>query len=171
METSESLCLREEEGKARHMTTPQSKRGQFSHLIILPAILFTCIHIFFIPGATVINKKDTGLHVRLNSGFCFSLTSMDMTEQLNSNNNNHDSDLAAWEVCGTLIFKLFSIAKSGVQGYELPSLIQHFWHLPLHFIFLGVILSVHPLSSCHPFTLKTVLSIHSPTLYPQTHGG
>ena len=76
METSESLCLREEEGKARHMTTPQSKRGQFSHLIILPAILFTCIHIFFIPGATVINKKDTGLHVRLNSGFCFSLTSM-----------------------------------------------------------------------------------------------
>ena len=76
LETGESLCLREEEGKARHMTTLQSKRGQFGHLIILPAILFTCIHIFFIPGATVINKKDTGLHVRLNSGFCFSLSSM-----------------------------------------------------------------------------------------------
>lgn len=54
METGESLCLREDEGKAIHTTTPKSKTGQFSHLIILPAILFTGIHIFFIPGARVI---------------------------------------------------------------------------------------------------------------------
>lgn len=54
LETGESLCLREDEGKAIHTTTPKSKTGQFSHLIILPAILFKGIHIFFIPGARVI---------------------------------------------------------------------------------------------------------------------
>ena len=43
--------------------------------------------------------------------------------------------------------------------------ISAFWPLPLHFLFLGVILSVHPLSSRHLFTLKTVLSIRSPTLF------
>lgn len=53
-ETGESLCLREDEGKSIHMTTPKSKRGQFSHLIILPTIMFMCIHIVFIPGARVI---------------------------------------------------------------------------------------------------------------------
>lgn len=47
----------------------------------------------------------------------------------------HASDLAAWEVCGTLIFKPFSIVKSGIQGYELPSPIQLFWHVLLHFLF------------------------------------
>lgn len=54
LETGESLCLREAEGKAIHMTTPKSKRGQFSHLRILPTIMFMYIHIFFIPGARVI---------------------------------------------------------------------------------------------------------------------
>ena len=36
------------------------------------------------------------------------------------------SDLAAWEIYGTLIFKLFPIAKSCSQCYELPSPIQYF---------------------------------------------